>query len=30
MTIVDGAWWPEDYDGPPLVSFAAEEAARSG
>jgi hypothetical protein len=24
--IVDGAWWPDDYDGPPLVAFAAEEA----
>ena len=21
--IVDGAWWPADYDGPPLVSFDA-------
>ena len=20
-TIVDGAWWPKDYDGPPAVSF---------
>jgi putative ABC transport system permease protein len=27
--IVDGAWWPDDYDGPPLVAFAAEEAGRS-
>jgi putative ABC transport system permease protein len=26
--IVDGAWWPDDYDGPPLVAFAAEEAMR--
>lgn len=25
-----GAWWPSDYDGPPLVSFAAEEAAEIG
>ncbi|KAA9010070.1 ABC transporter permease [Histidinibacterium aquaticum] len=25
-----GEWWPEDYDGPPLVSFAAEEAAEIG
>jgi putative ABC transport system permease protein len=28
--IVAGAWWPEDYSGPPLVSFAAEEAAELG
>ena len=28
--IVDGAWWPEDYAGPPLVSFAAEEAGELG
>ncbi|RBI86945.1 drug:proton antiporter [Rhodosalinus halophilus] len=25
-----GEWWPEDYTGPPLVSFAAEEAAEIG
>ncbi|MEX0349462.1 MAG: ABC transporter permease [Paracoccaceae bacterium] len=25
-----GAWWPADYAGPPLVSFAAEEAAEMG
>ncbi|MBM9593243.1 FtsX-like permease family protein [Rhodobacteraceae bacterium MCCB 386] len=25
-----GAWWSEDYDGPPQVSFAAEEAAEIG
>ena len=25
-----GDWWPEGYDGPPLVSFAAEEAAEIG
>ena len=24
--ITEGAWWPEDYDGPNLVSFSAEEA----
>ena len=24
--ITDGEWWPEDYSGPPLISFAAEEA----
>lgn len=28
--IVDGAWWPEGYDGPPLVAFAAEEALEIG
>ncbi|MFP4045202.1 MAG: ABC transporter permease, partial [Rhodosalinus sp.] len=28
--ITEGDWWPEDYDGPPLVSFAAEEAAEIG
>ncbi|MGR3323607.1 MAG: ABC transporter permease [Pseudooceanicola sp.] len=25
-----GEWWPEDYDGPPQMSFAAEEAAEMG
>src|SRR5690606_30470812 len=24
-TLSEGAWWPEEYDGEPLVSFAAEE-----
>lgn len=28
--IVDGEWWPEDYDGPPLVSFAKELADELG
>ena len=28
--IIAGAWWPEDYAGPPLVSFAAEEAGELG
>ena len=28
--IVEGEWWPADYDGPPLVSFAAEEARELG
>lgn len=28
--IVKGAWWPEDYSGPPLVSFSAEEAGELG
>lgn len=25
-----GEWWPEDYTGPPLLSFATEEAAEIG
>ena len=25
-TVTDGEWWPEDYSGPPLVSFSADEA----
>lgn len=29
-TLTAGEWWPEDYSGPPLVSFAAEEAAEIG
>ena len=28
--ITAGAWWAEDYTGPPLISFAAEEAAEMG
>ncbi|RED11057.1 ABC transporter permease [Pontivivens insulae] len=28
--LTEGAWWPEDYDGPPLVSFAAEEGEELG
>ncbi|TBX28703.1 ABC transporter permease [Nioella sediminis] len=28
--ITDGAWWPEDYDGPPQMAFAAEEALEMG
>ncbi len=28
--IMAGAWWAEDYTGPPLVSFAAEEAEEIG
>ncbi|MEM9756966.1 MAG: FtsX-like permease family protein, partial [Pseudomonadota bacterium] len=28
--IVAGAWWPQDYTGPPLVAFAAEEAEEMG
>ena len=29
-TLTEGDWWPEDYAGPPLVSFAAEEGAELG
>ena len=29
-TITAGEWWPEGYDGPPQVSFAAEEAEEIG
>lgn len=29
-TITAGEWWPADYDGPPLISFSAEEAAEIG
>lgn len=28
--LTEGTWWPEDYTGPPLISFAAEEAAEMG
>lgn len=28
--LIEGAWWPKDYTGEPLVSFAAEEAAEMG
>ncbi|WP_224816051.1 ABC transporter permease [Hasllibacter sp. MH4015] len=28
--IVLGSWWPDDYAGPPLVAFAAEEALEIG
>ena len=28
--ITAGAWWPEDYAGPPLMSFAAEEGREMG
>ena len=28
--ITQGAWWPEDYTGPPQISFAADEAAELG
>ena len=29
-TITAGQWWTADYDGPPLVSFSAEEAEEMG
>ena len=29
-TITAGEWWPEDYTGPPLISFSAEEALEIG
>ncbi|WP_185802888.1 ABC transporter permease [Pontivivens nitratireducens] len=28
--LTQGTWWPDDYTGPPLVSFAAEEGAELG
>ena len=28
--VTHGDWWPEDYAGPPLVSFATEEALEMG
>ena len=30
MILTRGDWWPVDYQGPPLVSFAEEEAAEIG
>ena len=29
-TVTAGEWWAPDYDGPPLISFAAEEAEEMG
>jgi putative ABC transport system permease protein len=29
-TITHGSWWPEDYSGPPQISFAREEAEEMG
>ncbi|WP_289040569.1 FtsX-like permease family protein [uncultured Aliiroseovarius sp.] len=29
-TVVAGEWWPQDYEGPPQISFAAEEAQEMG
>ncbi|PTW47724.1 ABC transporter permease [Rhodovulum kholense] len=28
--VTDGLWWPSDYDGPPQISFAREEAEEIG
>ncbi|MEP5732151.1 MAG: FtsX-like permease family protein [Sulfitobacter sp.] len=28
--VTAGTWWPEDYTGPPQISFAAEEAEEMG
>jgi len=28
--ITEGEWWPTDYNGPPLISFSAEEGAEMG
>ncbi|MDB4213330.1 FtsX-like permease family protein [Octadecabacter sp.] len=28
--ITEGNWWPEDYAGPPLISFATEEGLEMG
>ncbi len=30
FTVTEGEWWPEDYTGPPLISFADEEAREMG
>lgn len=30
VEVTAGEWWPEDYTGPPQISFAAEEAAEIG
>ena len=29
-TVTAGEWWPDDYTGPPQISFAAEEAEEMG
>ncbi|WP_367161441.1 ABC transporter permease, partial [Mesorhizobium sp.] len=29
-TLTEGAWWPQDYSGEPLVSFSAEEGKAIG
>lgn len=28
--VTEGDWWPADYNGPPLISFSAEEAMEMG
>lgn len=28
--VTQGTWWPQDYDGPPLISFSEEEALEMG
>jgi len=30
LRLTEGAWWPADYTGPPLISFGAEEGAELG
>lgn len=30
ITLTEGTWWPEGYDGPPLISFAEEEGRELG
>lgn len=30
VEMAEGTWWPQDYTGPPLISFAAEEAEEMG
>ncbi len=30
LRLTQGEWWPQDYDGPPLISFGAEEGAELG
>ncbi len=30
VTVTEGDWWPADYDGPPLVSFGADEGRELG
>ncbi|WP_370225204.1 ABC transporter permease [Pararhodobacter marinus] len=30
LRLTQGEWWPQGYDGPPLISFGAEEGAELG
>lgn len=30
ITLTEGEWWPEDYDGPPVMSFGAEAGEEMG